>query len=341
MGSGGKSSNMMGSSGKSGMGTTGKSNVFMSSSPKKETPVITSSKSMNVFASNAKPSNMDTAKAGSMYGTTGKNANLFGSSGKNSSPYGGDKITKATGSSEKSSNSLLTSAKKTNMLGSDDKNNKPKNFSGTSVSPSRDYPSFINPKDNKSKTTFGIIWIPTRKNKKKDLVFNSHKYERYKEKSPSMYSYMSGDSPAYQPQKKKEEETDLLVPERPKVTTVAVNTGITAASIDIASDGSGPVQPEEKQEFIKHNPEETKEAAGDTNDRSSKEDCEYLENNENMAKPPDNKWDKDKQVDRVDSVYLRAPPPHKVHSTATTNEEEDCGIKCLYYTLQCCDCVLQ
>lgn len=69
---------------------------------------------------------------------------------------------------------------------------------------------------------------------------------------------MSGDSPAYQANKKKEEETDLLVPERPKVTTVAVNTGITAASIDIASDGSGPAHTEEKQEFIKHDPEDSK-----------------------------------------------------------------------------------
>lgn len=70
---------------------------------------------------------------------------------------------------------------------------------------------------------------------------------------------MSGDSHSYQqPHKKKEEETDLLVSERPKVTTVAVNTGITAASIDVPSDNSGPSGPEEKQEFIKRDNEDSK-----------------------------------------------------------------------------------
>lgn len=68
---------------------------------------------------------------------------------------------------------------------------------------------------------------------------------------------MSGDSPSYQlPHKKKEEETDLLVAERPKVTTVAVNTGITAASIDLPSEEPG--KTEEKQEFIRRDREENK-----------------------------------------------------------------------------------
>lgn len=77
------------------------------------------------------------------------------------------------------------------------------------------------------------------------------------------------------------------------------------------------------------------EAAGDTNYRDEKD---YLEHDNDNIKSPDSKSDKEKG-DNVDSVYLRAPPPHKVRSN-TSNEEEDCGIKCLYYTLQCCDCVL-
>lgn len=79
------------------------------------------------------------------------------------------------------------------------------------------------------------------------------------------------------------------------------------------------------------------EAAGDTANRNN---SDYLENKDNDAKSQDSKWDKDKHGDNVDSVYLRPPPAHKARSTASTNEEEDCGIKCLYYTLQCCDCVL-
>lgn len=190
MGSGGKSANMMGSSGKSPnlSGSSGKSNVFMGSSGKKDTPLIPSGKSINVFASSGKSSNQDYAKAGSMYGTSAKTDNLFGSSGKHASAYGSDKSNKTPVGNEKSSNALIV-PKSINTLGSDDKNNKLTNFSGKpSDIPSRDYPSFVSPKSNKATTSFGIIWIPTRKNKKKDLVFNSHNYERYQEKSPSMYS---------------------------------------------------------------------------------------------------------------------------------------------------------
>lgn len=52
------------------------------------------------------------------------------------------------------------------------------------------------------------------------------------------------------------------------------------------------------------------------------------------------KSEKGKLGDNVDSVFLRSPPSHKTRSNVSTpsNEEEDCGIKCLYYTLQCCDC---
>lgn len=86
------------------------------------------------------------------------------------------------------------------------------------------------------------------------------------------------------------------------------------------------------------------EASGDSPSNDKKNDSDYLEHNESKDKSADSKWEKEKggKEDNVDSVYLRPPPPHKARSNASTPpaEEEDCGIKCLYYTLQCCDCVL-
>lgn len=313
-----KTASFFGSSGKDYMGSSSKSSNIISE--KRYVPE-TSGKTSNVLAtrsstlgSSGKTSANESSKNSSMLGSTGKAANVLLSSGKEPKPFG----------SEKKNNSS------------------PLSFSGKNAvvtDPSQAYPSFISPKVNKPSTKFGIIWIPTRKhNKRKDAVYSSHNYENYNSRAPTMYSYMSGDSPDYQPHKKKEEET-LLVPERAKLASVAVNTGITAANIDIPPDSSGPANPEEKQEFIRRDTED-KDAAGDTNE-NDKSDKDYLENSDNVAnKSPENKWDKEKQGDKVDSVYLRPPPAHKARSTTSTNEEEDCGIKCLYYTLQCCDCVL-
>lgn len=79
------------------------------------------------------------------------------------------------------------------------------------------------------------------------------------------------------------------------------------------------------------------EAAGDTNNEDKKSEKDYLENNDTLNT---NKSEKSKLGDNVDSVFLRSQPSHKTRSNVSTpnNEEEDCGIKCLYYTLQCCDC---
>lgn len=79
-----------------------------------------------------------------------------------------------------------------------------------------------------------------------------------------------------------------------------------------------------------------KDGAGDF--KEVKDDKTYLQNESVKSKSSNAKCDKEKG-DLVDSVYLRSPPPHKARSN-TTNDDEDCGIKCLYYTLQCCDCVL-
>lgn len=83
------------------------------------------------------------------------------------------------------------------------------------------------------------------------------------------------------------------------------------------------------------------EAAGDTNnkDLKSEKSDDFFENEVTHKSEKEGK-DTEKFEDKVDSVYLRRPPPHKARSAASTEEEEDCGIKCLYYTIQCCDCVL-
>ncbi|XP_022835820.1 uncharacterized protein LOC111363243 [Spodoptera litura] len=155
---------------------------------------------------------------------------------------------------------------------------------------------------------------------------------------------MSGDSPDYQLHKKKEEETDLLMPERTKAPITSIATaGSALAATEVPSDSTVTGKPEEKQEFIRHDKkDDSKEAAGDTNIKEPKSEKseDYLDDEKltNKSEKIDN--DTEKFVDKVDSVYLRPPPPHKARSTASTVEEEDCGIKCLYYTIQCCDCVL-
>lgn len=82
----------------------------------------------------------------------------------------------------------------------------------------------------------------------------------------------------------------------------------------------------------------SQEGAGDASFRDDKDDKSYLEN-DSVTSNTKEKNEKEKG-DNVDSVYLRPPPTHKVRSNSSLNDEDDCGIKCLYYTLQCCDCVL-
>ncbi|KAM3968732.1 uncharacterized protein ACR2FA_000269 [Aphomia sociella] len=158
---------------------------------------------------------------------------------------------------------------------------------------------------------------------------------------------MSGDSTEHDFHKKKDEDSHLLVPssgsEKTKTPLAAIATAeVATATVDLPPSNIGDSNTDEKQELIKHDKEETKDAAGDANEKDNKY-SDYLENNsDNDNKSAENKWDKDNfgDKDRVDSVYLRPPPPHKARSTASTPDDEDCGIKCLYYTLQCCDCVI-
>lgn len=155
---------------------------------------------------------------------------------------------------------------------------------------------------------------------------------------------MSGDSPDFQPHKKKEEETDLLMPERTKAPIASIATAGTAlGASDVPLDSTATGNAEEKQEFIRHDKkEDSKEAAGDTNNKDFKSEKseDYLENDKVTNKSEKTDKDTEKFEDKVDSVYLRPPPAHKTRSAASVEEEEDCGIKCLYYTIQCCDCVL-
>ncbi|XP_041987942.1 uncharacterized protein LOC121739507 isoform X3 [Aricia agestis] len=128
----------------------------------------------------------------------------------------------------------------------------------------------------------------------------------------------------------KKEETSLIVPESKASTSVAVIGAGAATATELSSDKT---RTEEKQDLIKHE-EESKDAAGD-HDKTD----DYLDNDKVIVNAP--KHTNEKPGDNVDSVFLRPPPPHKRRPSPPANEEEeDCGIKCLYYTLQCCDCVL-
>ena len=65
---------------------------------------------------------------------------------------------------------------------------------------------------------------------------------------------MSGDSPDFQPHRKKEEETDLLMPKVPAASIAAAGTALGAS--DVTSDGTATGNAEEKQEFIRHDKKE-------------------------------------------------------------------------------------
>ncbi|XP_048004536.1 uncharacterized protein LOC125240616 [Leguminivora glycinivorella] len=197
-----------------------------------------------------------------------------------------------------------------------------------SLSPSSSYNVYGTPKSGKS-TTFGIIWIPTgKRNKKKDIVLNYNNDDRRRERSPSFYKFMSGDSHETT-HKKADDDTGLLVGPDRKLPTAALAATETAVAANITA-----CNLDEKQHLIKPDNDETKEAAGDARDTEDADgDKDYLSNEEPIRhKLPD--------TSEPDSVYLRAPPPHKARSSASTPDEDSCGIKCLYYTLQCCDCVL-
>ncbi|XP_045510004.1 uncharacterized protein LOC123705313 isoform X1 [Colias croceus] len=208
------------------------------------------------------------------------------------------------------------------------------------ITPSTSTKSSLTPQytgKNKSSTSIGVIWLPIRKkNKYKEYAYNAYQNkQREKERAPTMYNFMSGDSSHNPVPKKIEEETSLLVPDK----TAAALGGVGTVSLlqdppDISTDKDSDEKPGELTR--KENP---KDAAGDSiNEKNN----DYLENDEKVIiKPPNTDLDKkDKLSDNVDSVYIKPKPAHKTRSSTPTPEEESCGIKCLYYTLQCCDCVL-
>ncbi|KOB76704.1 Serine/threonine-protein kinase rio2, partial [Operophtera brumata] len=227
---------------------------------------------------------------------TGKSgASLSGkSSGK---PSFGSTVSKTStgsfGSTSKSSTSKVSG--KTPIFGT----SKP----STGLAPSTSKHTYENTAKS-GKSSFGIIWLPTKKrNKKTDMVYSSVNNDRKNERSPSMYKLMSGDSSDLQGHKRKDEEASLLVPERLKGPIATAASAGTVAAIAEAPSETADLD----EKLLKH----------------------------------DNTDIKGKSADKVDSVYvtqtsIKVPP----RSTASVPEEEDCGIKCLYYTLQCCDCVL-
>ncbi|KAI5647020.1 hypothetical protein NE865_01275 [Phthorimaea operculella] len=391
------------------VGSTGKSGVgaVVSKSGKTGSGFGSGSKSSNVFGSSGKSSKTSSTLSGTM-GSGAKSNSTFGSNAKTSSNafvIGG----KSSAPRTPSFVPLGTSGKDSSFRPSDKKPAAPllvggKTSSVFGSSPNKSYPSTSFPSQAKPKTALGIIWIPGRKrNKKKDYVYVPHNDAGYKERSPSMYPHentlfrfyvlvilklfgatvyvftvkmqenpqennnfetiistwrrlsgelveapvftsMSGDSSNH-PSKKKEEDSSLLALERPKG---PIATAASAGAAVIATDDKpllpqDPVfiNPDEKQEKpeTKEDKEETKEASGDANYDNDKESRSFLDNESEPSKISDSKNPKDRG-DKVDSVYLRPPPAHKVRSNVSTNDDEDCGIKCLYYTLQCCDCVL-
>ncbi|XP_045531493.1 uncharacterized protein LOC123718762 isoform X1 [Pieris brassicae] len=171
------------------------------------------------------------------------------------------------------------------------------------------------PGKNKSSTSFGVIWLPiSKRSKHKDYVYNAYKpNDQNKERAPSMYNMMSGDSSNHHTLPKMDEES---VKDKEPVVLGGV---ATAAALDREFT--------ETDDNLEKPFTDDKDAAGDAN---STRDNDLLTEEKSKGSVNDN----------VDSVFLRPPPAGKVRSTPSTQEEDSCGIKCLYYTLQCCDCVL-
>lgn len=265
-----------------------------------------------------------------------KNTSTKVSSGKSGGGFSGSML------SGKSSSSKSSTPKSSFGLGELGSSSSGKSSAPFVASSYKSYSVQTTPKSKKS-SGFGIIWIPTKKHKKKkDVIYTGHNdsYPKAKyERTPSMYNFMSGGSLDLKPPKKKEEEIDLLMPERSNMAVATITAAGTATtSSDIPTDNLE--RSDEKQEFIKRDSDETKEAAGDSGDKSFKNDKndDYLDNDKTKNKF--GKQDNEKSVDKVDSVYLRPPPTHKTKSNDSIAEEDDCGINCLYYTLQCCECVI-
>lgn len=112
-------------------------------------------------------------------GSTGKSGTGLGNNpssfGKSSTSYGKSSLGKSSGSSiaPKSINKSSTHTVSKSSSG---------------LSPNKSFLSYIPPKSNKPSVSLGIIWIPTKKKNKKDIVYNahSHKYD-YSDRAPSMY----------------------------------------------------------------------------------------------------------------------------------------------------------
>ncbi|XP_069364831.1 uncharacterized protein [Maniola hyperantus] len=132
--------------------------------------------------------------------------------------------------------------------------------------------------------------------------------------------------------KNKDDESSLLAPEHSgNRAWVSAGTVAAASELPVPAPVSG--GPEDKRDF-NGDQDDDQEAAGDK-DKKSKESETHMEKDRDREE----KSEKEKG-DNVDSVFLRSPPAHKRAASASPPQDEDCGIKCLYYTLQCCDCVL-
>ncbi|CAK1554826.1 unnamed protein product [Leptosia nina] len=146
---------------------------------------------------------------------------------------------------------------------------------------------------------------------------------------------MSGDSSHQHMPKKIEEESGS-----DNKTSALLGSATTGTALHSISDDNLNKNEKHGDPEITPIKEEVKDTSFDT--EKEKHDSDYLDN-EVIIKPPsafDEKSLKDKVDDNVDSVFLRPPPAHKVRPRSPAQEEETCGMKCLYYTLACCDCVL-
>ncbi|KPJ09212.1 hypothetical protein RR48_15353 [Papilio machaon] len=185
--------------------------------------------------------------------------------------------------------------------------------------------SYKDAKNKKSSMRFGIIWLPTkRRNKLKDNLNHSDGRDRSKERTPSMYKFMSDRS---LDQIETTKERDLFASGTLKMTSpVYFGKKTSEQSLD-----------QNHLYYDKYDDQDEREGneAGGSNTsvNGAKEDTSNQETN------ADKKQSKGEDV--VDKVnVLHRQSISKEQTADSTGEKEECIVVWLHYMLQCSDCCI-
>lgn len=114
---------------------------------------------------------------------------------------------------------------------------------------------------------------------------------------------------------------------------IGIQGGSTVVTASVLIDAKLDEKPEE---FIPHSPASI---IGDVeNDFASAERTLPINENSTCGEPdPDPVNNKQNGLDKLDGQWIH---PKDEKGTQQSQDEENCTVKCLYYTLQCCECTI-